>query len=434
MKKAVVGGVAAALVVAAGTAYWLMRGNAGAGAPGSGNSVAAGPATPASGLSASGGGPVSVTTVRALKKNVDVVLETTGTVAALNTVDVRSQVSSIITKVNIREGQFVKAGELLFTLDARNDEVNLAKAKAQLAKDEAALADAQRQLTRSKDLMAQSFISQAAVDTNQTLVDSQKSVVAASRAAIDAAQVALSYNRIVAPAAGRAGAINVYPGTTVQPGGAVLVTITQLDPIAVAFNLPQRNLNDALQTLRSGGGKVNAVLPEQMGRKGSTIVGKLQFVDNVVDPNSGTVRVKAQFDNADSTLWPGAFVNVQLAVRTLADAVVVPQAAVIQGPRGTVVYVVDAQNKAQARPIEVIYAAGLDAVVNGVQPGEKVVVDGRQNLRSGVPVAERAASATTGTAPAANGASGAGVGGMRGAAANDASAGDGLVGATVAAK
>ena len=434
MKKAVVGGVAAALVVAAGTAYWLMRGNAGAGAPGSGNSVAAGPATPASGLSASGGGPVSVTTVRALKKNVDVVLETTGTVAALNTVDVRSQVSSIITKVNIREGQFVKAGELLFTLDARNDEVNLAKAKAQLAKDEAALADAQRQLTRSKDLMAQSFISQAAVDTNQTLVDSQKSVVAASRAAIDAAQVALSYNRIVAPAAGRAGAINVYPGTTVQPGGAVLVTISQLDPIAVAFNLPQRNLNDALQTLRSGGGKVNAVLPEQMGRKGSTIVGKLQFVDNVVDPNSGTVRVKAQFDNADSTLWPGAFVNVQLAVRTLADAVVVPQAAVIQGPRGTVVYVVDAQNNAQARPIEVIYAAGLDAVVNGVQPGEKVVVDGRQNLRSGVPVAERAASATTGTAPAANGASGAGVGGMRGAAANDASAGDGLVGATVAAK
>jgi len=433
MKKAVVGGVAAALVVAAGTAYWLMRGNAGAGAPGSGNSAAAGPATPASGPSASGGGPVSVTTVRALKKNVDVVLETTGTVAALNTVDVRSQVSSIITKVNIREGQFVKAGELLFTLDARNDEVNLAKAKAQLAKDEAALADAQRQLTRSKDLMAQSFISQAAVDTNQTLVDSQKSVVAASRAAIDAAQVALSYNRIVAPAAGRAGAINVYPGTTVQPGGAVLVTITQLDPIAVAFNLPQRNLNDALQTLRSGGGKVNAVLPEQMGRKGSTIVGKLQFVDNVVDPNSGTVRVKAQFDNADSTLWPGAFVNVQLAVRTLADAVVVPQAAVIQGPRGTVVYVVDAQNNAQARPIEVIYAAGLDAVVNGVQPGEKVVVDGRQNLRSGVPVAERAASATTGTAPAANGASGAGVGGMRGAAANDASAGDGLVGATVAA-
>jgi len=329
--------------------------------------------------SGAGGAPISVSTVRAQKKNVDVMLETTGTVAALNTVDVRPQVSSIIMKVNIREGQFVKAGELLFTLDSRNDDVNVAKAKAQLAKDEAALADAQRQLARSKDLMAQNFISQAAVDTNQTLVDSQKAVVAASRAAIDGMQVALSYNRIVAPAAGRAGAINVYPGTTVQPAGAVLVTITQLDPIAVAFNLPQRDLNDALAALRSGGGKVNAILPEKRG----TIVGKLQFVDNAVDPNSGTVRVKAQFDNASNTLWPGAFVNIQLAARTMTDATVVPQAAVIQGPRGTIVYIVDAQGKATARAIEVVYAAGLDAVVSGVQPGERVVVDGRQNLRSG---------------------------------------------------
>jgi RND family efflux transporter MFP subunit len=420
MKKAVVGGwVIVAGVVVAAAAYWLAG-------PGKGD--AAGGSTPsANAASAPGGVPVTVSTVRAQKKSVDVVLETTGTVAALNTVDVRSQVSSIITKVNIREGQFVKAGELLFTLDSRNDEVNVAKARAQLAKDEAALADAQRQLARSKDLMAQNFISQAAVDTNQTLVDSQKSVVAASRAAIDAAQVALSYNRIVAPSSGRAGAINVYPGTTVQPGGTVLVTITQLDPIAVAFNLPQRNLNDALQTLRSGGGKVNAVLPEKRG----TIVGKLQFVDNVVDPNSGTVRVKAQFDNASDTLWPGAFVNIQLAARTMSDAIVVPQAAVIQGPRGTIVYVVDAQNTATARTIEVVYAAGLDAVVTGVQPGEKVVVDGKQNLRSGVMVVERSAGPPGGAASAAgNGASGAK---MRGAA-TDAAADRNAPAATVAAR
>ncbi|HEY9022720.1 MAG TPA: efflux RND transporter periplasmic adaptor subunit [Burkholderiaceae bacterium] len=430
MKKAVVGGVVVALLAVAGGAYWLTRGPAGTGSPAS---AAAGPAGAAS--SAAPAGAISVTTVRAQKKNIDVVLETTGTVAALNTVDVRSQVSSIIMKVNIREGQFVKAGELLFTLDSRNDEVNLAKAKAQLAKDEAALADAQRQLQRSKDLMAQNFISQAAVDTNQTLVESQKAVVAASRAAIDAAQVALSYNRIVAPAAGRAGAINVYPGTTVQPGGAVLVTITQLDPIGVTFNLPQRNLNDALRTLRGGGGKVLAVLPEQAGKKGGAIAGKLQFVDNIVDPNSGTVRVKAQFDNPDGTLWPGAFVNVQLAARTLVDATVVPQAAVIQGPRGSIVYVVDAQNKAVARPIEMVYAAGLDAVVNGVQPGEKIVIDGRQNLRSGALVVDRAAGAEAGVVPAAGGASGGASGSTRGASATDASAGNGgLVGATVAAR
>jgi RND family efflux transporter MFP subunit len=427
MNKAVVGGLVVGGIVVAGAAYWLGGLGGSGGSKVADASVANAAAASGAGSGAAGSGAISVSTSRAQKKNVDVVLETTGTVAALNTVDVRSQVSSIITKVNIREGQFVKAGELLFTLDSRNDDVNVAKARAQLAKDEAAFADAQRQLARSKDLMAQNFISQAAVDTNQTLVDSQKSVVAASRAAIDAAQVALSYNRIVAPSSGRAGAINVFAGTTVQPGGAVLVTITQLDPIAVAFNLPQRNLNDALQALRGGGGKVSAVLPEKRG----TIVGKLQFVDNVVDPNSGTVRVKAQFDNASDTLWPGAFVTIQFAARTLNDAIVVPQAAVIPGPRGTIVYVVDAQNKATARPVEVLYAAGLDAVVSGVQPGEKVVVDGRQNLRSGALVVERQAS----PAPAAASAAGDGAsGGKTRGAATDAAADRSMPGAMVAAR
>jgi RND family efflux transporter MFP subunit len=359
-----------------------------------------------------GAGAVSVTTVPATQRDVDVMLEATGTVTALNSVDIRPQVSSVITKVHIREGQFVKAGELLFTLDARTDEVNLAKARAQLAKDMAALADAQRQLQRSRDLLAQNFISQGAVDTNQTLVDAQQAVVSASRAAIDAAQVALSYNRISAPAAGRAGAINVFAGSTVQPGGTALVTITQLDPIAVSFSLPQRNLGDALQTLRSGGGKVFAVLPEGRG----TSTGKLQFVDNAVDPNSGTVRVKAQFSNANEALWPGSFVGVRLAVQTLKDATVVPQAAVIQGPRGSVVYTVDAQNKAVSRPVEVLYASGPDAVASGVRAGERIVLDGRQNLRPGVSVIEmtpdqggtRARRAGGGASAAASGAASSG--------------------------
>ncbi len=216
-------------------------------------------------------------------------LEATGTVTALNSVDIRPQIASTITKVQIKEGQFVTAGQPLFVLDARNDEVNVTKARAQLAKDQAALADAERQLARSKDLFAQNFISQGAVDTNQTLVDSARAVVAADRAAIESAQVGLSYSRIVAPAAGRAGAINVFPGSTVQPAGNALVTITQLDPIAVSFSLPQRNLGEALATLRGGGGKVTAVLPDGAG----AVTGKLQFVDNAVDAASGTVRVKA---------------------------------------------------------------------------------------------------------------------------------------------
>ncbi|MEO6744047.1 MAG: efflux RND transporter periplasmic adaptor subunit, partial [Caldimonas sp.] len=336
--------------------------------------------------SGAGGAPVSVSSVRAQQREVDIVLEATGTVTALNSVDVRPQVSSTITKVHIREGQFVKQGQLLFTLDARNDEVNVTKAKAQLAKDMASLADAQRQLARSRDLFAQNFISQGAVDTNQTLVEAQQAVVASDRAAIEAAQVGLSYTRIVAPSAGRAGAINVYAGSSVQPAGAVLVTITQLDPIAVGFNLPQRNLGDALQTLRGGGGKVAAVLPEGRG----TLTGRLRFVDNTVDASSGTVRVKAEFANADEKLWPGAFVNVRLAVQTLKDAVVLPQAAIITGPRGKIVYVVDATNKAQPRAVEITYPFGEDAVVTGVRAGERVVVEGRQNLRPGASVIERA--------------------------------------------
>jgi RND family efflux transporter MFP subunit len=366
-----VGWVIAAVVVAAGVGYGVaMRGK------GEGGAAAGAPSAAASGA------PVSVSTVRAQQRDYEVTLEATGSVTALNSVDIRPQVASTITQVHIKEGQFVKAGELLFTLDARTDEVNVAKAQAQLEKDLASLADAQRQLTRSKDLLAQNFVSQSAVDSSQTLVEGSQAVVSSDRAALAAAKVALGYNRIVAPGPGRAGAINVFPGSSVQPATSTLVTLTQIDPIAVGFNLPQRNLAEALRNLQSGRGAVTAVLPEGRG----TLVGKLQFVDNNIDASSGTVKVKAVFDNRQQTLWPGAFVSVRLVVETLKDA------TLIQGPRGTIVYVVDDGGKAVARPIAVVQAAGTDAVVTGVKPGERVVVDGRQNLRPGAPVAERAAS------------------------------------------
>ena len=402
MKRTSIGLLVVVALAAAAGGYALMREKAAA-SP----TALAGP-TPASAASGSGGPPVSVTTVVVQKRDVDVMLDATGTVAALNSVDIRTQVASVITRVHIKEGQFVTAGQPLFTLDARNDEVNITKAKAQLAKDLAALADGDRQLARSKDLFAQNFISQVAVDTTHTLVESQRAIVASDRAAIEAAQVGLSYSRIVAPSAGRAGAINVFAGSTVQPGGAALVTITQLDPIAVAFSLPQRNLGDALTTLRAGGGKVTAVLPEN----GGSVVGKLLFVDNTVDAASGTVRVKAEFANKDERLWPGAFVAVRLAVQTLKGSSVIPQAAVIPSPRGKIVYVVDAGGKATARPVEVVYASGEDAVVTGVKAGEKIVLDGRQNLRPGANVVERSASdgargrragAASGADPAASG-------------------------------
>ena len=390
MNKAVVVGVVAVLGGAA--AWWFYAGRVAAGAASQGAASSAFAAAPAaSGASGAGGGaPVSVTTVRAVQRDQAVLLDANGTVTALNTVDIHPQVSSVVTKVHVREGQFVKTGELLFTLDDRADQVNVTKAQAQLQKDEAALADAKRQLERSQDLLRQGFISQGAVDTALTLVETQQAVAAADRAAVVAAKVAQGYSRITAPGAGRVGAINVFAGSYVQPSGAVLVNITQLDPISVTFSLPQRNLADALAALKSGTGEVTVQLPDAAAAS-ATLKGKLQFVDSSVDAASGNVRVKAQFDNKEQKLWPGAYLNVRMVVRTLKDAIVVPQAAVIQGTKGKLVYVLD-NGRAAARPIELVYASGVDAVVTGVAVGDKVIVDGRQNLRPGAAAVERSAS------------------------------------------
>jgi len=353
--------------------------------------VAAPAGAPATSSSAPGPGtvrsaaPVTVTTVRAQKRDLPVLLKASGTVVPLTSVDVKPQVSSVVSKVHLKEGQFVKAGELLFTLDARTDEANVAKARAQLAKDQAALADAQRQLARAQQLLLKNFISQGALDTNQAQVDSQKAVVAADEAAIDASRVPLSYARITAPNAGRAGAINVSAGSAVQANLTTLVTITQLDPIAVAYSLPQRNLADALAALKDGGTVVSATLSDGA----VTFSGRLQFVDNAVDASSGSVKVKAVFDNKEGKLWPGAFVEVSQTVGILKDAVVVPQAAIIQSARGTVVYVME-DGKAALKPVRVLYAQGNDAAVSGVKVGDAVVLDGRQNVRPGSPLVERA--------------------------------------------
>lgn len=332
--------------------------------------------------------PVTVTTVRAQARDLPVLLKATGTVTPLASVDVRAQMTSVVSKVHVREGQFVKAGELLFTLDARTDEANVAKARAQLARDNAALADAQRQFARAQALFSQNFISQGALDTNQALVEAQTAAVAADQAAMDATRVALSYARVIAPNSGRAGAITVFAGSAVQANITSLVTVTQLNPIAVAFNLPQRNLSDALLALKDGGAPVSARLTDGAVGAGA-FNGRLKFVDNTVDAASGSVKVKAVFDNSDAKLWPGAFVEVSQAVSTLKDVVVVPQAAVIQAARGPIVYLKE-DGKAVQKPVQIVYAQGLDAAVTGVKAGDWVVLDGKQNLRPGTPLLERA--------------------------------------------
>ena len=330
------------------------------------------------------GAAITVVAQSAQRRDFDVNLQTIGTVIPVATVDIKAQTTSVVMSVHVREGQSVNRGSLLFTLDARPDEANVAKLRAQMAKGEADLADARRQLARAKDLVVKGFVSQGTSDTNQAQVDGLVASVASDKAALDAAQLFLSYTRVLAPASGRLGAISLAPGTSVQANVTTLVTLTQLDPINVAFSLPQRNLQGLLSGLKAGGAVVSAKLPEGKG----ALLGKLQFVDNAVDGTTGTVKVKARFDNQDNALWPGAFVNVALKAETIKDAVVIPTVAIIQTARGAIVYVNDG-GKAASRPVVVVAQEGEETVVTGVKPGDRVVTEGRQNLRPDSAIVER---------------------------------------------
>lgn len=346
----------------------------------------AGASAPSASASAPGpvGPPVTVTTLRAAKRDMSVTLKASGTVTPLSSVDLRAQMSGTVSKIHVRDGQFVRMGELLITLDARNEEANVAKARAQLAKDEAALADAKRQYARAQQLFAQNFISQGALDTSLSQLEAQTAALAADQAALDASRVSLSNTKIIAPGSGRLGAINASVGSAVQANVTSLVTLSQLDPVAVVFSIPQRNISDALAALKNGGAPVTVALADG----GGSFSGRLQFVDNTIDASSGAVKVKAVFPNPQGKLWPGAFVSVVQTLDVIKDRVVLPQSAIVQGARGPVVYVVEA-GKAALRPVKVLYSEGLDAAVSGVKPGEQVVQDGKQNLRPGSAVTER---------------------------------------------
>lgn len=318
--------------------------------------------------------------------DVPVRLEANGYVSSLNSVDVRPQVSNVVAKVHIKEGQFVRAGDILFSLDDRADRVNLEKAEAQYAKDQASLADLERQLARSRELLGKGFIAQSAVDTVQTQVEAARAALAADKAAVEAARVALGYDTIRAASSGRAGAVSVFAGSLVQPTPTAppMVTIAQLDPIAVTFTLPETELSALLAAQKAGGVKVYAAL---QGAE-PALEGTLSFIDNAVDPQNGTIKVKAVFPNAQQRLWPGQYVTVNTVVRELKDAVVIPQAAIITGIDSKSVYVVGTGKSAQPRRVQLLYAFGSQAAVAGVQAGETVVVDGKQNLRPGSKVRE----------------------------------------------
>ena len=351
----------------------------------------------------------TVGVVKVQQADVPITVEASGTVTALQSVDLRAQTTSTVAQVLVKDGQSVRKGELLFRFDDRADRAALEKAKAQLARDRAALADLERQLARAKELKAQNFIAQNAVDTAQANFDAGQALIRSDEAAVQAAQVTAGYNELRAPISGRAGIVSVFPGSLVQPSAtaAPLVNIAQLDPISIAFNLPETQLATLLEATRNGRLAVEALPPPGSPRGAKAVQGHVTVVDNLVDTATGTIKVKAEFDNKAQALWPGQYLRVRVTLRTLKGATVVPQVALILRGNERSVYVVTPENTAKLVPVQVRAGMGEQAVVEGLEVGQQVVVDGKQNLRPGTPVkllAPVVKPASVGASAAASGA------------------------------
>jgi RND family efflux transporter MFP subunit len=326
----------------------------------------------------------SVVTTTVVQTDFPVIIETSGNVVANNIVDIRPQVANVISQIHIKDGQEVKAGDLLFTLDDRADKANYEKFKA-LADD------AERQYKRAQELAKQNFISQASVETAMANANS-------ARAAANSSQVTLSYDYIRSPISGRAGVINVFPGSLVSPSNIVsttssitattsqgaMVTISQLNPINVQFTVPEAHMASLMKLQKSPEGLI--VMVDIGG--GITKQGKVYVIDNQIDTVLGSVRVKATLDNSDYSLAPGRFVHVNLQTQIIKDALVVPSQSVITNTLGDLIYTVDAENKTVMNKVKVINQGNGSAVVTGLKVGDRVVVEGKQNIRPGLKVTE----------------------------------------------
>jgi multidrug efflux system membrane fusion protein len=318
-------------------------------------------------------------------RDVPVYLRGLGTVAAFNTVTVRTRVDGQITKINFREGQEVEQGQLLVQIDPRPFEVQLHTAEANLARDEASLADAKLNLTRFTDLYKQGVISQQQYNTQQSLVGQLQGAIGADHAAIESAKLQLVYAHITAPISGRIGLRLVDIGNIVHASDQNgLLVITQLHPIAVLFTLPEDYIPQVLQHMRKGPLQVEAYSRDDKNKLAS---GQLLTLNNEIDPTTGTNKYKAVFQNEDRVLWPNQFVNVRLLLETMPKALTVPVAAIQRGNQGTFTYVVKPDNTVEVRAVTVGVTEGNVASIEaGLNVGELVVTDGQDKLQPGAKV------------------------------------------------
>jgi membrane fusion protein, multidrug efflux system len=318
-------------------------------------------------------------------QDVPVYLDGVGAVRALNNVLVRSQVDGKLISINFVEGQDVKKGDVLGEIDPVLYKAQFDQAVAKKAQDEALLANQRLDLVRYQQLAAANAGSKQQYDTQRAVVAQQEALVNADQAAIDNAQATLSYTKIIAPLSGRTGLRQVDQGNIVHAADATGVAIiTQLQPIAVQFSLPQQEIVRVNAASAKG-----ALAVDVFGNDGVTVAdtGRLTGIDNQVDPTTGTLKLKAEFPNANLQLWPGQFVNVRLRVETLAQAMVVPTSAVQRGPAGTFSYVIGDDDIVTAKPIVVTQQNETDAVIaSGLSPSDRVVTTGFANLSDGAKV------------------------------------------------
>lgn len=341
---------------------------------------------------------VPVTTAVSVEKTVPVQLRAIGKIQAFSTVTVKSQVEGQIVNVHFTEGQEVKAGDLLFTIDPRSFEANLRRAEAQLAKDRAQLANAKKLIDRYQSVLKRGVVAEEQVDTALANVAALEASVKADEASVENARLELTYCRIRAPIGGYTGEIQVHRGNIVKANDndRPLVTINQVMPVYVSFAVPEQSLGEIKRYMELGDLEV---LVQLRGTDGEFFHGRLSFVDNAVDPSTGMIQLKGVLPNERRLLWPGQFVTVVLTLTTRPGAVVIPSQAVQTGQQGQYVFVVKTDSTVEYRPVGVGRIVDQEVVIEkGLSAGERVVTDGQLRLAQGakVRIVEEAGRGTEG--------------------------------------
>ncbi len=324
---------------------------------------------------------ITVRTVTAKIQPMPVIVEGVGTVEPAHSVQVRAQVNGVLEEVLFREGDNVRKGQLLFRIDDRAPRANLDQARAALARDRAELQEAQAQQARLKPLAEREYVTRQEYAQAVAAAQALTATVEADRAQVEAARVQLSYCAILAPIAGRTGGLAAKEGNLASIGAAMpLVTINSIQPVQIAFNIPQRHLQEIRSRVTAS--KLRVLIGREQ-KSGTVAEGEVVFIDNTVNPQTGTVLLKARVPNEDETLWPGEFVVARLIVNVEPNAVVVPAAAVQPGQDGSFVYVVD-NARVRLQPVAVArHVEGLAVIENGLRGGEYVIAEPPYNLAPG---------------------------------------------------